>query len=204
MARRPSPGNISSPYGWRIHPISKVRTLHTGEDIGWAAGLTLVMPISGRITAYSFSAGYGWRVTIDDGKGTVIWLCHTARLLGVVGGWYDEGTPIAVMGSTGNSTGVHVHWEVFRNGVRLNPADWLTSVAAEDVVIIEPEKKRRRKMEVGYVTAPGRGAYVVRLIDGKIRGILGLELAAAKSIGIEPVPVEAAQIDYQATTFGTF
>lgn len=130
MTRRPSPGNVTSPYGWRIHPITGTRRFHTGEDINASDGTTLVMPGDGTVSAYRLAGGYGRQLTITlDDPRTVITLSHTEALLVGTGAKLQEGQPVAVMGTTGDSTGIHVHWEVIKDGKRINPVDWLTQTA---------------------------------------------------------------------------
>lgn len=126
MAIRPAAGNISAPYGWRIHPISKQRQHHDGEDIGWGngGGTTLRAPISGKVVSYGWAGGYGNRMIIRSGT-TDIWLCHMASASVRVGQNVSEGQTVGVMGATGTATGVHVHWEVWINGARQDPAKWL-------------------------------------------------------------------------------
>jgi murein DD-endopeptidase MepM/ murein hydrolase activator NlpD len=126
MAVRPSAGPITDHYGDRVHPITKKRQFHTGEDIGKAAGTSIVAPISGTIAGYGLAGTAGNRLILRNGS-TEIWLCHLAKLLIPVGSRVTVGQQIAVMGATGRVTGVHVHWEVRVNKVRLNPATWLTS-----------------------------------------------------------------------------
>ena len=126
MAQRPARGSITSRCGYRIHPISKLRQLHAGEDIGWSGGTNLVAPIDCVLADYQWAGGYGNLVVLRSGN-TEIRLAHTARLADGVkkGQTFDEGELVAIMGTTGNSDGVHVHWEVYVNGVRQDPAERL-------------------------------------------------------------------------------
>lgn len=146
MPRRPSPGNISSPYGMRMHPVHGVMRMHNGEDIGWGngAGTTLVAPQRAQLIDYRDRGDWGMQARLRDGN-VEHRLSHTARLWpGLqVGQWLDEGQSVAVMGATGMAIGVHLHWEVLINGQYVNPAQWLAdatrgSAAAEDSKPITP------------------------------------------------------------------
>lgn len=130
MPRRPSNGTITDPYGTRVNPITGFTETHHGEDIGADAGLLLVAPEDATIIAYGVQPGWEvhGRVCILQGaSGWVHWLSHTDRLaldLGV-GATLAEGDAAAYMGLTGQTTGLHVHWETRWQGVRLDPEGWL-------------------------------------------------------------------------------
>lgn len=126
MAVRPSAGPITDRYGQRIHPITYKPNFHTGEDIGKAAGTRLVSPITATVAGYGPAGGFGNRMILKNGA-TEIWLCHLANAVAPVGARVQAGQHVATMGRTGTATGVHVHWEVRSNGVRLDPAAWLAS-----------------------------------------------------------------------------
>lgn len=134
MPRRPSPGNIASPYGWRTHPLTKQRHLHAGEDIGHVAGIRLVAPIACRVVSYARAGGHGNRMLLTGldplARRVEIGLSHLAAAAVSAGADVPEGHYIADMGATGNVDGVHVHWEVRVNGVLTDPAEWLKSLAA--------------------------------------------------------------------------
>lgn len=152
MARRPSNNIISAKYGWRIHPITGKREFHAGEDISASGSLTLVMPIDGTIKSYAMTSGYGRLVTIVKGD-TLIRLGHTERLIeGIhVGARYNEGTHIAIMGSTGLSTGPHVHWEVRVDGKLVDPEQWLKAQLATAALKPIKIKEIDRTMATNYV-----------------------------------------------------
>lgn len=142
MTMRPSLGNISSRYGWRTHPITGARSHHDGEDIGWAAGLTLVAPTDSRVISYGRAGGYGNRLVLRAGL-VDVWLCHMAAASVRVGQHVAEGQPVGTMGATGNALGVHVHWEIHRAGTRVDPASFLTSPAQTTLTPIEMENEMK-------------------------------------------------------------
>lgn len=112
---------VTSPYGWRFHPIQKRNKLHTGLDIGAASGTPVLAAESGRVIMSSWNGGYGKCVVIDHGGGITTLYGHNSSLLVSVGQQVTKGQTIALVGSTGNSTGPHIHFEVLVNGKHTDP-----------------------------------------------------------------------------------
>jgi len=123
----PSPGytRITSPYGYRIHPILKVKKLHTGIDIGVPANSGIVAANGGTVIMAAWYGGYGNVVMIDHGGGIVTLYGHNNTLLVKKGDIVVKGQKISLSGSTGNSTGPHLHFEVRVNGKYEDPMKWL-------------------------------------------------------------------------------
>lgn len=121
----PSSNRISSPFGYRIHPISHTRKLHTGIDIPAPAGVNVVSASSGTVISAGWLGGYGNAVMIDHGGGIVTLYGHNSSLVVRVGQSVGRGTVIAKVGSTGNSTGPHSHFEVRQNGKYIDPLPWI-------------------------------------------------------------------------------
>ena len=123
----PVPGrtHISSPYGWRIHPIFKTKNFHTGIDITASTGHNFVAPADGVVLHSGYLGGYGNTVIVDIGGGKSILGAHNSRLLVSAGQKVSKGQVIAKVGSTGNSTGPHSHFEVRINGNHTNPMPYL-------------------------------------------------------------------------------
>ena len=123
----PVPGRsrISSPYGMRIHPISGVRRMHTGIDIPAPTGTPFVAPADGEVTYAGYLGGYGNTVIVNLGGGLSILGAHNSSLSVSVGQSVKKGQTIALIGSTGNSTGPHSHFEVRKNGNHTNPMPYL-------------------------------------------------------------------------------
>ena len=112
---------VSSPYGWRIHPVTGTRDLHLGIDIAVLTGTPILAAHGGAVTFAGDSGSYGLLVIIDDGNGLVTKYAHCDTLLVSAGQTVAAGDVIATVGSTGSSTGMHLHFELIKNGRRLNP-----------------------------------------------------------------------------------
>ncbi|MGW0840143.1 peptidoglycan DD-metalloendopeptidase family protein [Streptomyces sp. NPDC002787] len=128
----PLSGNppVTSPYGWRMHPTLGVRKLHTGTDFGAAAGTPVLAARDGEVTFAGWSNGYGNRVVISHGtiNGDRVSTTYNHMLSGLsvnVGDKVKVGQRVGLVGSTGYSTGAHLHFEVMQNGAYVNPAPWL-------------------------------------------------------------------------------
>lgn len=121
----PVNGVITSDFGWRNHPIFGRQILHSGIDIGVDEG-TPVHAADGGVVVYSgWMDGYGYAVVIDHGNGISTLYGHNSDLAVSEGQTVSKGTVIAYAGSTGNSTGPHVHFEVRVNGDPVDPQGYL-------------------------------------------------------------------------------
>lgn len=123
----PVPGHtrISSYFGYRIHPIFKTKKLHTGIDIPAPTGSSVVAAADGTVIFSGVAGGYGNAIWIDHGGGIVTLYGHNSSLLVKEGQKVKKGDQISRAGSTGFSTGPHVHFEVRKNGKYEDPIPWL-------------------------------------------------------------------------------
>lgn len=118
-------GWISSTFGWRTDPFNGRRSRHEGIDFAAAAGSEVVSVASGVVTKASSTPGYGLLVEINHGNGYVTRYGHNRKALVEVGERVSRGQQIAELGSTGRSTGPHVHFEVVHNGKVVDPAEYI-------------------------------------------------------------------------------
>lgn len=121
----PASGPITSPYGWRTHPIFGTSRYHSGIDIGADYGDTVVAADSGVVIYSDWMGGYGKAVIIDHGNGITTLYGHNSELLVAEGQQVRKGQAIARVGSTGYSTGPHCHFEVRQNGSPVDPMGYL-------------------------------------------------------------------------------
>lgn len=121
----PISGPITSPYGWRTHPIFGTSRYHSGIDIGADYGDPIRAADGGVIIYADWMGGYGYAVIIDHGGGISTLYGHNSELLVGVGQRVYKGQTIARAGSTGYSTGPHCHFEVRQNGSPVNPMAYL-------------------------------------------------------------------------------
>ena len=118
-------GWLSSPYGFRADPFSGKRAWHAGIDFSALAGSDVMATAAGVVTTVERKAGYGIFVEISHGDGYTTRYGHNKTVLVKKGDLVEKGQTIAKVGSTGRSTGPHVHYEVTRNGKRVNPWRYL-------------------------------------------------------------------------------
>ena len=121
----PVSGPVLSPFGWRIHPILHVRKMHTGIDIGVGYGVAIHAADSGSVIYATWMGGYGNVIIIDHGKGISTLYAHQSSLAVGAGAHVRRGQVIGYVGSTGFSTGPHLHFEVRLNGTPVDPVGYL-------------------------------------------------------------------------------
>ena len=120
--RMPVSGGVSSRYGMRRHPILHARRFHRGIDLKAASGTPVRASADGRAEFAGWSGGYGRQVRIGHGKGLATSYSHMSRIAVAPGAVVRRGQIIGYVGSSGLSTGPHLHYEVYRNGRPVNPA----------------------------------------------------------------------------------
>ncbi|MCE5324318.1 peptidoglycan DD-metalloendopeptidase family protein [bacterium] len=117
----PCSGPITSPFGYRKHPISGIYKPHTGVDIGVPSGTPIHAAADGEVIFAGWRNAYGYAVIVDHGGGVSTLYGHNSRLLVKCGQQVSRGQVIAKSGSTGYSTGPHLHFEKRVNGKPVNP-----------------------------------------------------------------------------------
>jgi len=121
----PVSGTITSPFGTRRHPVFGDMRFHGGIDIGAAHGTTVVAADSGSVIISSYNSSYGNYIVISHGNGITTLYAHLSTRSVSVGDSVSRGQQIGRVGSTGVSTGPHLHFEVSVNGTRVNPRAYL-------------------------------------------------------------------------------
>ena len=123
----PVPGysTVSSPFGYRIHPVLGVKKLHTGIDIPAPTGTPAVAVDSGKVIYSGVQGSYGNTVMIQHDNGLVSLYAHNSSLVVSVGDRVKKGQVVSKIGSTGRSTGPHLHFEIRVNGTAQNPLSYL-------------------------------------------------------------------------------
>lgn len=122
----PASGPVTSPYYMRVHPVTGKLRQHTGIDYGAPYGSDIVAAASGTVLVAGYnSGGYGNYVVINHGGGITTLYAHASRLCVSAGQSVSQGQVIAKVGSTGMSTGPHLHFEVLVNGAHTNPANYV-------------------------------------------------------------------------------
>jgi murein DD-endopeptidase MepM/ murein hydrolase activator NlpD len=121
----PVPGTVSSPFGSRVNPISGRVELHRGIDVSIPAGTPVLATADGIVSFSGWNGGGGNVVVIEHGHGFSTYYAHNESTAVEVGQQVKRGEVVAHAGSTGSSTGSHVHYEVWQTGRVLNPRDFI-------------------------------------------------------------------------------
>lgn len=163
---------VSGEYGMRWHPIQNIWKMHDGIDlVGWS---TIVSPVSGLVIFASYSGGYGNLVKVRAANGDEHWMAHNARFLVNKGAWVSQGQALAIMGTTGASTGIHSHYEIHPKGGRaVSPRDYIASANAASAggggTPIDYALLRRRKEDDMFV----RGTSVANVVYATYSDVKG-------------------------------
>ncbi|MGD9156953.1 MAG: peptidoglycan DD-metalloendopeptidase family protein [Desulfobacteraceae bacterium] len=121
----PLEGKISSSFGWRNDPFSGEKKFHEGIDLTAKEGTDVRAVMAGRVRIADAQGGYGKVVVLDHGHGFTTLYAHNKDVTVKAGDWVAKGSTIAKVGSSGRSTGPHLHFEVRRNGKKLDPENFL-------------------------------------------------------------------------------
>ncbi len=123
----PTPGytRVTSPFGYRTHPVTGVKNkFHTGTDVGAPSGVAIVALSGGTVVRSTYSSGYGNNIMIDHGGGYTSLYGHMTSRAVEVGDVVEKGEKIGTVGSTGMSTGPHLHFEIHKNGEYTDPMSY--------------------------------------------------------------------------------
>ena len=117
--------NVTCAYGWRIHPIWGDKRFHSGVDLAANQGAPIYAIASGTVTSAGYSDAYGYNVSISHGGGYGSMYAHMTNYTVSNGQYVSQGQVIGYVGSTGWSTGPHLHFEIYVNGATVNPMDYI-------------------------------------------------------------------------------
>ncbi len=123
----PSSNRVTSPYGMRQHPIYKDYRMHNGIDIGAKYGVSVLAADDGTVVISQYSSSYGNYIVLSHGNGITTLYAHLSTRGVKVNDKVEQGQVIGKIGSTGASTGPHLHYEVSKNGARVNPLNYYAS-----------------------------------------------------------------------------
>jgi murein DD-endopeptidase MepM/ murein hydrolase activator NlpD len=121
----PIRGRLSSPYGWRNDPISGRRRFHAALDLAANTGTPVKAPMDGRISTVGLNAVYGKYIILSHTGGFQTLYAHLNTVSVAQGAYISRGTKIGEVGSTGYSTGPHLHFAIYKNGKPVNPLEYL-------------------------------------------------------------------------------
>ncbi|MBD5634451.1 MAG: M23 family metallopeptidase [Candidatus Eremiobacteraeota bacterium] len=116
---------IRSPFGWRVDPWPE---FHAGVDLAADYGDPVVASAAGTVVSAQYDGGYGNKIDIDHGNGYHTWYCHLSRIDVSAGQFVRKVEHIALVGSSGESTGPHLHYQVMLDGKAVDPTPYLTGV----------------------------------------------------------------------------
>ena len=143
----PAQGPVTSYFGYRYHPILHFTRFHAGIDIGAGWGSPIVAAADGQVAAAGWAGGYGREVQIAHGGGVVSLYGHMSEIVASPGSYVRAGQVIGYVGSSGLSTGPHVHFEVRENGTPVNPLSVrLTSAPTVDPRLAQAVKARLQQL----------------------------------------------------------
>jgi len=150
-----STGMISSSFGYRRDPFTGGGAMHSGIDFKGSLGQPILAAAGGRVTHAGWKSGYGKAVEITHGNGLMTRYAHLSRIGVVSGQKVEQGLQLGAMGSTGRSTGTHLHFEVRLNGRAINPRPFLE--ANTDVLKIKAIARQRAKTPKPSQSGASRG-----------------------------------------------
>lgn len=146
--------HITSPYGWRNNPTGAGTQIHIGQDYAIACGSPVYASADGVVIQSAWAGHSGMRVTLDHGSSVRTGYSHNSRLIAQVGDRVKQGQIIALSGTTGNSTGCHVHFEVIINGRWNDPRNFLPPISGQRNAMIDSRRTTVAAAPIRYAGTP--------------------------------------------------
>ncbi len=153
----PVSGNITSQFGWRTDPIHGHRRFHSGLDIGASHGTPVYLPQNGTVIFSGPYKGYGNMVVVDHGYNLYTLYAHLSQRYVKTGDTVARGQIIATVGSSGRSTGPHLHFEVHHNQQYVDPLRYLTLLQNPQYMHALATAQPTPQKKVAYANTPSRG-----------------------------------------------
>ncbi len=155
---RPVNGPVSSNFGMRRHPVLGYRRMHSGMDFKASYGMPIFSATDGAVAYAGRKGGYGNFVQVNHGGGLATGYGHMSRIVASPGQRVRQGQIIGYVGSTGLSTGPHLHYELYRNGRPINPASVTFTQRAQlsgpDLGRFRSQLSRLKGVKPGAALAP--------------------------------------------------
>jgi len=123
---------VTSKFGTRLHPVYKTYKTHYGIDIGAGYGTSVLAADGGTVTTATYSSSYGNYIVISHGNGYTTLYAHLSKILVKKGDTVKQSQVIGKVGSTGVSTGPHIHFEISKNGTRINPLQFYSNYVVKE------------------------------------------------------------------------
>jgi hypothetical protein len=143
--------HITCPYGWRIHPIYKDRRFHHGVDLRAPLATEIYAVLNGTVISVKTDSAYGLSVRIDHGHGVVSFYAHLSASKVELGQLVTAGDVIALSGNTGLSTGPHLHFGIYRDGISVDPLKFLKESEDSEMNIEKIVIRKEGKEYEGYL-----------------------------------------------------
>ncbi|HSB99110.1 MAG TPA: M23 family metallopeptidase [Burkholderiaceae bacterium] len=193
---QPVEGPVGSGFGFRIDPITGRAALHTGLDFPADVGTPIQAAAGGMVVVSETHPAYGHMIEIDHGNQLITRYAHASKLLVKVGTMVKRGQKIAEVGTSGRSTGPHLHFEVMLSGVQQNPARFLAGKVASPALVADasasPPKARTQRRRAAAAEPPTAWATPSPGSDlGAVGGVAQAAPAAA-SLSVRSAPAEVA------------
>jgi murein DD-endopeptidase MepM/ murein hydrolase activator NlpD len=178
---RPTNGRVTSSYGMRRHPILGYKRMHSGIDFGGGYGAPIYAVSDGTVTVAGRTGGFGNYVKLNHGGGLGTGYGHMSRIAVRAGQHVSRGQVLGYIGSSGLSTGPHLHYELYRNGHAVNP----TSVAFVTKAQLEGKELADFRARIRQLTAVAPGAALAPIAPKQVEGpkLGSLADVASKRVG---------------------
>lgn len=188
-------GGAGSGFGWRIDPFTGRSALHTGIDYQSAAGTAILAAAGGVVVTQEFRPDYGNMVEIDHGKDLVTRYAHASKVMVKKGDLVKRGQKIAEVGSTGRSTGPHLHFEVLVRGVPQDPNKFMNANRGQPVQLAAaPLPKPTAAVPAPAVQRPVATPTGVAPAASKPVALPASQVPPAVQPGAPPLPVSSSAV----------